>query len=367
MNELGEEWCRGLNNLKRIVVSPFNNKFKFKDDKYLVGKSDENAEEYDNLLFVRRDINEFFLPPNIKVIKSCAFFWCQNLRRIEFPTNSNLHTIEKYAFSSSAIEEISIPSEVLKICEHAFSFCKNLRRIEFPINSHLQTIETVAFIEIAIEEISIPSTVIKIGEGAFAFCNNLRKVEIPENSNLQTIEEYAFLGTAIEEIYFPANFSELSNYWNHLISNLKIIVVSPFNKKYKFIEGKYLVSKSDDNSEEYDNLLFVRCDIKEFSFPPNIKVIKPLAFSECSNLRRIEFPTNSNLHTIGENAFSYLGIEEISIPPSVSKIGGCAFNYCENLKVIEIPEKSKLVSFRSLLSINPNVIIMKPSSFKKND
>ena len=60
---------------------------------------------------------------NIKMIKICeyAFFNCCRLRKVEIPTNSNLQTIEKYAFSYSKIEEISIPASVTKICENAFS------------------------------------------------------------------------------------------------------------------------------------------------------------------------------------------------------------------------------------------------------
>ena len=145
LSDLREGWFSGTHNLNKIVVSPLNNKFKFIDDKYLVGKCDDNVEEYDNLLFVRRDINEFSLPQNIKDIKSCAFSECSNLRRIEFPTNSNLQTIEKYAFSSSGIEEITIPSTVSKICNGAFSSCEKLRKIEFQPNFTLQTIEVVLF------------------------------------------------------------------------------------------------------------------------------------------------------------------------------------------------------------------------------
>ena len=68
LKELGVGWCCGIEKLNKIIISPMNGQFIFKDDKYLLGKSDENEEEFNNLLFVGRDINEFFIPSNIKII-----------------------------------------------------------------------------------------------------------------------------------------------------------------------------------------------------------------------------------------------------------------------------------------------------------
>ena len=60
--------------------------------------------------------------------------------------------------------------------------------------------------------------------------------------------------------------------------------------------------------------------IKEISIPRSVTKICEGAFSDCSNLRKVEIPTNSNLQTIEEDAFSYSNIEEISIPRSVTKM-----------------------------------------------
>ena len=58
-NELEEGWCYDTQKLKRIIISPLNDQFIFKDDKYLLCKSDIKKDEFDILLFVRRDIEEF--------------------------------------------------------------------------------------------------------------------------------------------------------------------------------------------------------------------------------------------------------------------------------------------------------------------
>ena len=97
--ELKEGWCSDTRELIRIIISPSNGQFIFKEDKYLICKSNENNEnneEFDKLVFVRRDIKEISIPRNIKIIGS-------------------------YSFERSNIEEISIPASVTKICENAFS------------------------------------------------------------------------------------------------------------------------------------------------------------------------------------------------------------------------------------------------------
>ena len=59
--------------LTKIIISPSNGQFKFIDDKYLIGKSESNNDELDNLLFVRRNIKEISIPLNIKIISPYAF------------------------------------------------------------------------------------------------------------------------------------------------------------------------------------------------------------------------------------------------------------------------------------------------------
>ena len=111
--ELKERWCTGIEKLRRITISPSNGQFIFKDDKYLIGKSNQNDAEFDKLLFVRRDIKEIPIPLNIKIIGSSSF-------------------------SKSNIKEISIPQNVTKICERAFFNCKNLRKVEIPTYKQLK-------------------------------------------------------------------------------------------------------------------------------------------------------------------------------------------------------------------------------------
>ena len=56
------------------------------------------------------------------------------------------------------------------------------------------------------------------------------------------------------------------------------------------------------------------------------------------------FSNESELTTIGEDAFSNSSIEYIKIPKSVTIIGNCAFYNCKQIKSIEFNKGSKLCS-----------------------
>ncbi|KAK8834051.1 hypothetical protein M9Y10_031528 [Tritrichomonas musculus] len=384
--ELKEGWCSGTRNLTRIIISPSNGQFIFKEDKYLIGKSNQNDTEFDKLLFVRRDIKEFSIPRNIKIIgsysfseskieeisiprsvtKICerAFSCCYKLRKIEIPTDSNLQTIERFAFLFSDIEDISIPRSVTKICECAFSNCRNLRKVEIPKNSNLQAIGKFAFLESNIEEIYIPYRVTKICESAFSCCINLRKVEIPKNSNLQTIEENAFLESNIEEIYIPRSVTKICESAFSCCRNLRKVEI-PNNSNLQTIEGN----------------AFLYSNIEEIYFPKSLIELKEFWCNDTRELKRIIIsPSNGqfifkedkyligksnqndtefdkllfvrrdikeihlprNIKIIGSYSFSESKIEEISIPRSVTKICERAFSCCNKLRKIEIPTDSNL-------------------------
>ena len=302
LKELKDGWCCYTYNLSKIKISPSNGQFKVEEDKYLIGKSDPNKDEFDTLLFACRDIEEISIPPNIKIISSFAFQHCKKITKVEIPTNSNLQIIKRNAFSEINIKTIFIPSKVSKICKCSFLECKNLTKVEIPTNSNLQTIGRSAFWDSNIKSFFIPSNVSKICYGAFSYCTNLTKVEIPTNSNLQTIESNAFSSSKIKSFFIPSNVS-------------------------KICYG---------------------------------------AFQNCKNLTKIVIPPNSNLQTIESNAFSSSKIKSFFIPSNVSTIFKDAFSDCFDLQIIEISEESKMKSFQlSNFGQKLKCIIMISASLEK--
>lgn len=76
-----------------------------------------------------------------------------------------------------------------------------------------------------------------------------------------------------------------------------------------------------------------------------ILVIVGLCFYGCDKLVQIQFSNNSELHLIGQRAFSGAkSIKSISLPASVICIDDFAFLGCEKLEKIDIPENSEVRS-----------------------
>ena len=121
------------------------NNFIFYDEKFLIGKSNLESDDFDVLYFARRDLEEAVIPSFIKVINSNAFEDCKTLKTVIFSEDSNLERIENNAFSKTLIQNISIPDKVVKIGEFCFSGCNKLINVEFSANSNLHSIGKSAF------------------------------------------------------------------------------------------------------------------------------------------------------------------------------------------------------------------------------
>ena len=334
----------GISSLKleMVEISPLNKNYVCKDDKYLLGKTDQKIDEFDVILFVRRDIEEAIIPSNIKVISAFSFSFCKKLKKVEFSENSNMQIIERFAFSGAQIEKISIPASVTKICERAFLCCSLLEKVEIPKNSSLQIIENSAFQGAGITDIFIPPSITKISKHTFYRCNRLQKIEIPENSNLREIESNSFIFTQIEKLYIPKDFIEFEQDSLSDMIKLKTFIVSPLNTRFVFIDNTFLLGKSEPKTDVFDVILFARRDAKNVRIPQNVTIIGPCSFESCKKLTKIEFSKNQKLQIIKKFAFSNSNVPRISIPSTVTKICKNSFNNCKCLNVVDIPVNSKL-------------------------
>ncbi|KAK8840224.1 hypothetical protein M9Y10_031169 [Tritrichomonas musculus] len=227
--DLKDGWFIGIKCLCHVEVEPGNARYSSVDGKCIIYKSNSSQEDYDTLIVCAKDSIEANIQSTIKIIGTysfsfsklvgivipshvtqiceSAFFYCNQLSRVEFEPNSELQTIGEYAFSYSKLEIIIIPSHVTQICESAFSSCEQLSRVEFEPNSELQIIENRAFSYSNLTSILIPSHITKICEGAFSSCEQLQIVEIEENSVFESIDMRIFGECKI--VMFPAQKKNL--------------------------------------------------------------------------------------------------------------------------------------------------------------
>lgn len=358
LNCLKSGWCAETKELKKVTIQPNNKNFMNIDDKMIIGKSDSDNDEYDVLLFVRRDIEKVTIPSFIK-------------------------KIDAFSFSLSSIKSIEIPQHVTDICENAFQFCVNLQKVTFQPNSELRKIGKNAFHIVSIRSISIPKHVIKIEKNCFYQCDSLEKIEIDPDSELQKIERMAFSETKIEKLVFPSNLSELESGWCDGLKNLIEIKIMENNQYFKKYNENMIVGKSDQKSDIFDILVFVNRNVNSIIIPPEIKIIASYAlsyslitqiyipqnvtelcegvFHNCKNLRHIEFSPDSELKIIGPVSFYKTKIERMTIPASVSTLSNRWISRAENLRVIEIDPNNQFYK-----KFNDKMIVGKTNSKSKD-
>lgn len=167
----------------KIIQNNVQN-FKIYNDEFIIGKSDAKTDEFDVLVFCRRDIKTVTIPSFIKQIGPFSF--CQSL-----------------------IENIFIPPHVIEISKGAFYHCYDIKNIEIPDDSNLKIIGPYAFYNILINKIRIPKSVTNIGANAFEVCYKLQLVEIPADSELQIIGKYAFAGCSFRSFLIPPHLKEI--------------------------------------------------------------------------------------------------------------------------------------------------------------
>ena len=331
VKELGEGWCSCNKQLVDVVISPKNPNFKYLDNEHqiIVRKSDQNINSFDTIAFACRDVKQFEIPKSIRYIDSYAFENCKKLSILNFSKNSQLLAIGKHAFIFCNFEQITIPSSVFQIRKCSFQYCEKLKSIKFEKGSKICSFET----------------------SLLSFCYNLNQIEISDDSNILFIERNVFCNDKIERLYIPASVEELKEGWCFDLLKLKEVIISPKNKHFKYLDEKHqvIVRKSDPNKEIYDSIVFASRDITTITIPKTIKYIESYSFENCEQLEEIIFHKDSQLQTIGENAFFRSSIQEFILPKNVKKIGKKALFECHKLQKFEIEKGSKLKSLPELL------------------
>ena len=115
VKEFKEGWCSFTSKLINIEISPENPYCTAINNDIIIGKSSDNSEVFDLLIFVRRNIQKLIIPSTIKRICAFSFNDCYNIKGIYFNQDSQLESIDNCAFLYSSIESISIPATVHKL------------------------------------------------------------------------------------------------------------------------------------------------------------------------------------------------------------------------------------------------------------
>lgn len=205
-----------------------------------MGKSQINFDDFDLLYYAKSDIENAIIPFQVKIIKRRSFQNHNKLKTVTFPEDSQLKSIEDFAFASSSINKIKLPASIENISFNCFSSVKNLNEIEIFSKSKTFSIidkkylvkksrgssefDILIFARRDIENASIPSQIKVINDYAFQYCKKLKSITFDEDSSLEMINSYAFYQiSGPEKIVFPPLLKELGNSSFGGAKNIKVI------------------------------------------------------------------------------------------------------------------------------------------------
>lgn len=227
----------------------------------------------------KTQLQKVTVPAAVKALPENMFKDCTSLNAVTFASGSQLQTIGKWAFMSTAVAAIEIPEGVTELPDGVFKNCLSLT------------------------EITLPSNLVSVGGGCFYNCKALTTVNVYAD-NL-TIADRAFYSCESLETINSANPLQLSSD----ISKLGMEFEGCKSLKAVSVAGGMIGSFAFDGCES-----LVSVGIAE-----GVKTIGEYAFDGCTSLKRILLP--ASLQEIKHETFRNVVFEEITClavtPPSI--------------------------------------------------
>lgn len=227
----------------------------------------------------KTQLQKVTVPAAVKALPENMFKDYTSLNAVTFASGSQLQTIGKWAFMSTAVAAIEIPEGVTELPDGVFKNCLSLT------------------------EITLPSNLVSVGGGCFYNCKALTTVNVCAD-NL-TIADRAFYSCESLETINSANPLQLSSD----ISKLGMEFEGCKSLKAVSVAGGMIGSFAFDGCES-----LVSVGIAE-----GVKTIGEYAFDGCTSLKRILLP--ASLQEIKHETFRNVVFEEITClavtPPSI--------------------------------------------------
>jgi hypothetical protein len=342
--------------------------------------------------FKGKPITSVVIPNTVTSISDGAFKNCLNLASVTLSTGLTKISDDTF-YGCSALTSINIPDNVTEIGNNAFYGCTSLQ--EVILGENLLTIGENAFADcIELTSIVIPDSVTAIGAGAFQNCLSLANVTLSENletlsdsvfyncvsltsitipDSVTAIGNDTFYGCPLTSVTIPDNVVSIGDWAFSDCTSLQKVT---FGKSLKTIGGyafsgctslrEIIFAESLEIIGEY---AFADCtELTSINIPKSVTTISEGAFGKfelgCTKLASVTFSANSNLKTIGANAFQYTPITSIKLPNGLQTIGNTVFGNCSSLKDVIIPTSLSSIGLNVFKGCTALQTVNIPNSFR---
>lgn len=241
-----------------------------------------------------------------------------------------------YDDKKKQITEIFIGNGISKIGKGAFWNSQNVTKVTFEENSSLKVIGKNAFhTNTSLITIVLPSSLTIIEGAAFYGDTNLQTVEFENADTLKEIGVSAF-GACNNLTYM--NNPEKSSGYEWMPKNLTYIGKQAFNGD-KLLQGAVTI-------------------------PAGVTELGDRVFTNAQSISKLSFAQNSQLTSIGINAFrNKKNLKELIIPANVSSVGEGIFYGCSDLNTVIFEEGSKVTNLPRVYGNMEKLVL--PDGLKK--
>lgn len=275
---------------------------------------------------------------------SSIIFGCSSLTEVTFAEGTKMIALPGYFFAGTGVTEFVVPEGFVKIGKAALG--ERITKVTLP--STLETIPSMGSTAYGYEGMNLGTGLKQILVAAGnPYFKSIDGVLFSKDGTI--LYQYPAQREA-ESYTIPEGVTSLGIMAFSNCSNLKTVTCSSTMTAFgpaAFIESSLTTITIPGTIERVDEQAFQNCTaltkvtFEKVTFEEGVKVIGPSAFSGCSGLASIAFPTT--LERLEQYAFAYSGLTSVSIRQNTKEVGASAFYYCSNLSSVSIGSSSTII------------------------
>ena len=232
------------------------------------------------------------------------------------------------------LHTVTLNSHIFKICNSAFSGCSyfvgsndntdNIMNLKY-----IRSIGTGAFNGCTtLAGVTLTNRLRSISDNAFTKCTKMTSVDIPKS--VDYIGKSAFSGNSSMTAVNFEDGSELAYLGDSAFSSCTELKNVNVGETENILPSRL---------GEVGQGLFAGCtSLQKFTINRALTYTSEKMFSNCTNLKTVQFESSSKCHHVGISSFENCkALNEIELPDSVTGIANAAFKGCENLSKCILP------------------------------